>query len=107
MHVVLFFIIFKLAVLLLAVTLGAMFVAEFFPIMADKAVSSSSGTAVAIAGEYLSVGLKFMAKYANMFVNLVFEWLNAFGIDVQKPTFSQSMESVNLESPKNVEKPEF
>ena len=74
--------------------------------LADKAVEASNGTSFAMVGDLTAQFLRFMAKYAQMFVNLVFSWLNAFGIDVDSNSIGQDMRSVNLDAP-DIEKPEF
>lgn len=107
MQFILLIIMFKLALTLLAVTLGAMFIAEFFPVLADKAAAAGSGTMFDMVGSAIASGLLFMAKYAQMFVDLVFSWLNAFGIDVDSSGVESSMRNIDIEAPKNIKKPEF
>lgn len=100
-------IVFKIALGVLFLTLGAMFMADFFPILADKAVAAASGTVVAPIGEITADFLNFIAKYAQMFVDLVFGWLRAFGIDIDSGTMKEGVQDMNLEAPSKVEKPEF
>lgn len=103
MHFLIAIVAFKIALILLVATLGAMFIAEFFPIMADKAVVATNGTVLEMVGEWLAAGLRFVAKYAQIFVNLVFDWLRAFGIEIDR----NPLENVDMDAPKNIEKPEF
>lgn len=97
-------IVFKIALALLFVTLGALFMAEFFPILADKALSAASGTALAPVGEFVAQALLFIAKYAQMFVELVFSWLRAFGIDIDYGAVKDGVNDIDVKAPK---KPQF
>lgn len=97
-------IVFKIALALLFVTLGALFMAEFFPVLADKAVAAASGTALAPVGEFVAQALLFIAKYAQMFVDLVFSWLRVFGIDIDSGAVKDGVQNMDLKAP---EKPEF
>ena len=100
-------IVFKIALTLLFFTLGAMFVAEFFPMLADKAMAASSGTVLAPVGEFLGHALIFMAHYAQMFVDLVFSWLRVFGINIDAGSVKSSVKDVDIKAPSKVEKPSF
>lgn len=96
MQFIIMLIVFKIALVLLAVTLGAWFIAEFFPILADKAVTASSGTVLAPVGDFLAQALRFIAKYAQMFVNLVFSWLSAFGINVSSGDVKETVRGAGI-----------
>lgn len=97
----------KLAFTLAIITFGAWAVAEFFPMLADKAVAASAGTDFAIFGEWLARALLFIARYAGMFVDLVFDWLRVIGIDLERGNLQGDLQSVDVEAPKKTSKPQF
>jgi hypothetical protein len=107
MQYLLLIIIFKIALTVLVVTLGAMFIAEFFPMLADQAVASSSGSPFEPVGKGVAYALNFVARYAAILVDLIFNWLQAFGIDIDRSAVQSGVRDVNLDAPKNIEKPEF
>lgn len=107
MHFFIMLILFKIALTLLFFTLGAYLIAEFFPILADKAVAASSGTALAPVGDILSQALHFIARYAQMFVDIVFSWLRAFGIPIDAGAVKDGVRNADLKAPGKVEKPQF
>lgn len=107
MQFIVLLILFKIGLTLLFLTLGAMLMAEFFPVLASKAIEATSGTILAPIGDFVSDALLFIAKYAQMFVDLVFSWLRVFGIDIDSGNVQNSMKNVDLKAPSKVEKPEF
>lgn len=98
-------VIFKIALTILGIALCALFIGEFFPILANKAVEASAGTQFAMFGEWLAQALNFIAHYANKLVNFIFGWLSIFGIDIDAGAVKDGVQGVDLEAPK--EKPEF
>lgn len=97
----------KVALTVLAVTLGCMFIAEFFPVLADKAVAASNGTSLAVVGDLISQFLLFCARYAQIVVDFVFSWLQVFGIDVDKNAVGQEVRSLDIDAPRNIDMPDM
>lgn len=106
MQFIILLIVFKIALTLLFFTLGAMLIAEFFPIMADKAVAVSNGTILEPAAELFARFLHFVARYAQIFVDIVFSWLRALGIPVDPGAVKDGVRNADLKAPKGA-KPEF
>lgn len=97
----------KLAFTLAIITFGAWALAEFLPMLADMAVAASAGTDFAIFGEWLSQALLFVARYAGMFVDLVFDWLRVIGIDLERGSLQGDLQKMNVEAPEKSSKPQF
>lgn len=101
----LLFIALKLALVVFAVMLVAMFAAEFLPQMADWAVASSNGTMLAEVGQLLARGLNFMAALAQKFLGFIYAVLASIGIDVT--SLKEMTENIDLEAPAKPDKPDF
>lgn len=97
----------KIAFTLAIITFGAWAIAEFFPMLADKAVAVSAGTDFAIFGDWLSQALLFVARYAGMFVDLVFDWLRVIGIDLERGNLQGDLQDIDVDAPKKSSKPQF
>lgn len=111
MQFFIFLIIFKIALVVLFALLGAMFVAEFFPILADKAIAVTSHTPVAEVGVLCAQALHFFANLAHSFINFIFNMLNAVGLNMDSLRERFQNPDVNLSNPlpeaPKVEKPQF
>lgn len=101
----LLFIALKLALVVFAVMLVAMFAAEFLPQMADWAVAASNGTMLAEVGQLLAKGLHFLAALAQKFLGFIYNVLASFGIDVT--SLKEMTENIDLEAPPKPDKPDF
>lgn len=97
----------KLAFTLAIITFGAWALAEFLPVLADEARAVSAGTDFEIFGQWLSQALLFIARYAGMFVDLVFDWLRVIGIDLERGNLQGNLQDVDVEAPKKSSKPQF
>lgn len=107
MHFVIMILVFKIALTVFMVLLGAMFMADFFPVLADKAIAASNGSLFEAVGQGVAVGLNFVAKYAQIVVDLIFDWLQVIGIEMDRNFMKNGLQDVNLDAPKDVEKPDF